>query len=138
MREKFYDFVNKFLIIFVVFWPLLFIVPMLHNSINTTTEIYTKSCKVTDKYEDKKSELNVSQSLLLKVPIVNTNTIYIVVVEHEKNSYEVEVDKDMYDEIAIGKLVECEIEFTHNECTQEENYKVSKVTQTNSSTQKPL
>lgn len=123
MREKFYDFVNKLFIIFVVFWPLLFIVPILYNSINTTTEIYTENCKVTDKYEDTELGFDISLSLLFNRPFPKNDTIYIVVVEHEKNSYEVEVDEDMYNELTVGELVECEIE-----CTQEENYKVSKVT----------
>ena len=127
MRKTFEKFVTTLAILFICGWPLFPIVAMICDSANTTTDIYTATCEVIEKYETQVSKYDSALSLLSKVPMFRPETEQVLVVEYEGECYEIKVDEELYDEIEIGEQVECEVKFTHNQHSQEANYEVSKL-----------
>lgn len=83
---------------------------------DNTVEKYEAEMLVIDKYEDSYETNNVALSNALKMPIGTFKTehdLYIIVVEYEMaedGKAEIEVEKERYDQISTGDMVEVEVE----------------------------
>lgn len=83
---------------------------------DNTVEKYEAEMLVIDKYEDSYETNNVALSIALKMPLGTFKTehdLYIIVVEYEMaedGKAEIEVEKERYDQISTGDMVEVEVE----------------------------